>query len=351
MRKKLLSILIASVVAATMAIPAMAHDGWSQTHAPIVGAGEVAYVDLQLGNHSNHHASYRIEGKWSTDTTKVFATTPAGKKVDITSTLYYTGEITDTENPGMNNGYIASLKSATPGAYIISAEGDSIFKNGEVASRTLRSAKSFVAISDLPTLQRVAQLKGFNKQVTTDRAEFVPQFNPAAITPDQQVKVQLLLKGKPLADTDVSLIRRSNSEAQALKTDANGIVTFKTGPADAYLLRAKPATQEKEEGQYSSVNYEATMTYTVQNGTFKVAAEKVNPKPAVYVNGKVLDDKAVTVKNGTTMVDAAIIQAQVGAYDAKGEVSLRAAVDKTGAVLEFFPAVGGTRAAIHVYTK
>jgi hypothetical protein len=123
------------------AVPASAHDGWSQTNTPIVGMGEVSYVELLLGNHSNHHASYRIEGKWSTQTSKVYVTTPSGQKADISDTLFYTGEEKETEDPGKNNYYVASFSSSKPGAYIISAEGDSVFKNGDNASRTLRSAK------------------------------------------------------------------------------------------------------------------------------------------------------------------------------------------------------------------
>lgn len=352
MKKKLASLAIASLLLVGSAVPAFAHDGWSQTNTPIIASGEVSYVDLMLGNHSNHHSSYRIAGTWSKDSTKVYVTTPAGKKAEITSTLFYTGEEKEDDNAGINNGYVAKFSASAPGAYIISAEGDSIFKNAEVSSRTLRSAKSFVAVSDLPLAQRVQSLKGFSAQVTPDRAELVPQFNPAAITPEQKVQVQLLLKGAPLADTDVSIIRRSSSEAQMVKTDAKGMVSFKTGPADYYLLRAKPATDEKKEGQYGSTNYEATMTFIVQNGSSFAVPGKANGTPTIYVNGKIAEAKGLQVQNGTTYVDAAFIRDHIQAdFKKTGKVSLRSTVESHGGKVEVLNAVGEQRAAILIFTN
>lgn len=351
-KKKLAAAALATVLAFGMTTTALAHDGWSQTNAPIIAQGEVSYVDLLLGNHSNHHKSYRIAGQWSTDTSKVFVTTPAGKKVDITGTRFYTGEAaTDTE-PALNNGFIASFSSSSPGAYIISVEGDSVFKHGEVASRTLRSAKSFVAVSDIPTLDRVKALTGFSKAVNEDRAELIPQFNPASVTPNEKVSVQLLLKGSPLADTEVSLIRRSNSDAHTFTTDAQGKISFTTGPADFYLLRAKPNTDEKKDGEYGTTNYEATMTFMVQNGSVKLPSSTVNPVPYIYVNGKIVDAPSVEIKDGSTYVNASFVKEYLDtSYTGAGSVPLRSAAENIGATVEFLPAVGDTRAAVLIYTK
>lgn len=352
MYKKLFAICSTLLLSAAIALPVYAHDGWTETNAPIVAVGESSYVDLLLGNHSNNHASYRIEGRWSADTTKVYVTTPAGKKVDISSTLYYTGETAASETSGINNGYIASFNSSTPGAYIITAEGDSIFKHDNQATRTLRSAKSFVAVSDIPTAQRTAKLEGFSKPTSTDRAEFVPLVNPSAITPKQTISVQLLVKGKPQPDTEVTLIKRNNSTSEILKTNEKGIVHFVVQEADQYLLRAKPTSAtDKVEGQYTSTSYEATMTFTVQNGTYKIPAAQVNPKPLVYVNGKQVDEKDVVLKNGSTLLTESAAKTYLQGYDGKGEVSIRKAAETAGAYLEFFPAVGGLRSAVHVYTK
>lgn len=347
------TVLLAVLLTFSVSSSVFAHDGWSQTNAPIIAQGEVSYVDLLLGNHSNEHKSYRIAGQWSTDSSKVYVITPAGKKADITSTRFYTGEAATEEEPAVNNGFIATFSSSSPGAYIITVEGDSIFKHGDVASRTLRSAKTFVAVSDIPTLERVTALKGFSKAVSTDRAELVPEFNPAAVTPNEQVSIRLFMKGKPLTNTEVSLIRRSNSEAQTFTTDADGKISFKTGPADYYLLRAKPSTDESKEGEYSQVNYEATMTFTVQNGSVKLtSSSKANHVPYVYVNGKLVDAAGVEIVNGTTYASASFIKQHLDvSYHGKDSAPVRATAGKLGAAVEYLPAVGDTRAAVLIYIQ
>ncbi|OBZ13491.1 DUF4198 domain-containing protein [Bacillus sp. FJAT-26390] len=350
-RKKIVGAALAAVLTLGAAVPVFAHDGWSQTSAPIVAQGQVSYVELMYGNHSNEHKSYRLEGQWSS-ASKVYVTTPAGVKSDITGTRFYTGEPATETTPALNNYSVASFKSNVPGAYIISTEGDSVFKSAEASSRTLRSAKSFVAVGDIPVLERVKALKGFSKQVSPDRAELVPAFNPAAVTPDEKVSIQLFLKGEPLADTAVDIIRRSNSEATQLKTDATGVVTFTTGAADYYLVRAKPSTKESKEGEYSTTNYEATMTFTVQNKSVKLPGSVTTAKPHIYVNGNVVAVNSLTIAQGTTKVDASFIKQYVdAAYKGTGSVTLRAAAEAAGAAVEYFPAVGGNQPAVAIYTK
>ncbi|MGC5325971.1 DUF4198 domain-containing protein [Brevibacillus sp. SYSU BS000544] len=344
--KKIASLLTGLALTFSLAVPVFAHDGWAQTNSPIVSSGEVSYVELLLGNHSNEHKSYRIEGKWSTPTSKVFVSSPSGVKTEITSTLFYTGE-TGAENPGVNNSYIASFSSSSPGAYIVTVEGDSIFKHGEAASRTLRSAKSFVAVSDVATTERVKYLKGFSKQVSPDRAELVPLFNPVAVTPGQKVEVQLFLKGKPLADSEISIIRRSNSNAQVLKTDANGKISFATGPADYYLMRTKPATDEKVAGQYDSTNYEATMTFTVQNGKGQILPATAASVPYVYVNGKLTPVQGLTLSNGKALVPASFITTAIDpSFKGNGQVELKATAESLGATVEYLAPVGSLQPAI-----
>lgn len=351
-RKKIAGAVLAAALTFAAAVPVFAHDGWAQTNTPIVAPGQVSYVELMLGNHSNEHKSYRIAGQWSTDTSKVYVTTPAGVKADITSTRFYTGEAATETEPAVNNYFVASFKSAIPGAYIVSVEGDSVSSHGAEPSRTLRSAKSFVAVGDIPVLERVQALKGFSREVSPDRAELIPLFNPAAITPDTKVSIQLLLKGEPLADTSVDVIRRSTSEPTELKTDKNGIVTLTTGPADYYLVRAKPSTQEAKEGEYGITNYEATMTFVVQNQSPKLPGAAASTIPHIYVNGNVVNAEGLKLDKGTAKVDSAFIRQYLDAdYSEKGVVALRAAAESAGATVEYFPAVGDNRAAIAIYTK
>lgn len=352
-RKKIAGAALAAVLTLGAAIPAFAHDGWSQTNSPIVAPGQVSYVELMLGNHSNEHKSYRIAGQWSLDTSKVYVTTPAGAKSDITSTRFYAGEAATETEPAVNNYFVASFKSNSPGAYIISVEGDSIFKHGGVGSRTLRSAKSFVAVSDIPVAERVRALQGFSRQVSPDRAELIPQFNPASVTPGVQVSIQLLLKGKPLADTPVDVIRRSNSKAVELVTNEEGKVSFTTTAADYYLVRAKPGTAEAKEGEYEKTSYEATMTFIVQNESPKLPGKASSAVPHIYINGAAVSgDGSISIEKGITKASAEFIRAYVDAeYKSDDAGSIRSAAQAVGATIEYFPAVGDNRAAVAIYTK
>lgn len=287
MRKTILTGFITLLMGIAMAVPvALAHDGWVQTNTPIVEPGEVSYVELLFGNHSNDHASYRIEGTWNADGTDVHVNTPSGQKVNIADTLFYAGETYDGVT---NNYYIGSFSSTVPGIYIISAEQDSIFAHGDVASRTLRSAKTFVAVNDYPMVSAVQNFTEFDLQVTPDRAELIPLFNPVAAKTDEEVSVQLLQRGEPLAEAEVTLIRRSTSDSERYKTNEEGIVTFTTGPADYYMLRAMPTFDEGVAGEYEQTNYEATMTFIVQNGSGvsqdAVAATASVARPAEQTNG------------------------------------------------------------------
>jgi uncharacterized GH25 family protein len=350
--KKVVSMLAGLTLTALLTGTAAAHDGWSQTNSPIVPVGEVSYVELMLGNHSNHHASYRIEGKWSTETSKVFVTTPSGQKADISGTLFYTGEEQEVKEPGKNNYYVASFSSSTMGAYIVSVEGDSIFKSGDVSSRTLRSAKSFVAVADVPTAQRVAFLKGFQRQVNTDRLEMVPLFNPTAVKPGTSVSVQLFYKGQIAPEgTEVALIRRSSSDAVRLKTDAEGKVTFETGPADYYLMRASITKEdEKEAGKYDKVNYAATMTFVVQNGKGELPATE-SKQPLVVVNGQGMPGLMLENREGRLYVPASFVKEKISpAFAGDGMVPLRASAESNGAQVEYFAPVGGMAPMVTIYT-
>ena len=42
---------------------ALGHDTWVQTHSNVVRVGDVAYVDLMLGNHGNNHRDFKLAGK------------------------------------------------------------------------------------------------------------------------------------------------------------------------------------------------------------------------------------------------------------------------------------------------
>jgi uncharacterized GH25 family protein len=253
-----LSILLGTISPAQ----AGSHNGWSQTNTPIVETGQNAYIELLFGNHSDDHASYRIDRKWVIENSVVKLVTPADETLDITDRFFYMGELTEVkeERIWVNNYYAGSFQTTEQGAYIIAAEGNFVY--GDQEEPVLRSAKSFVGAAKVPTVNKGKKIKGFDRQVTPGRGELVPLFNPAAVTPGEEVSAQLLLKGEPVPDIEVAVIRRSDSSDIRLKTDQDGKISWKTGEADYYLVRAE---MDAEDHQQDNGDYEATMTFIVQN--------------------------------------------------------------------------------------
>ncbi|MNI73430.1 hypothetical protein D3C73_1294380 [compost metagenome] len=94
------------------------------------------------------------------------------------------------------------------------------------------------------------------------------------------------------------------------------------------------------------------MTYVVQNGTVSLPSGQANPVPYVYINGKLIEESGLLIKEGSTHVNASFIREHVDAsYAGEGTVALRSAVEGLGASVEFLPAVGESRGAVLIYTK
>ncbi len=350
LKKSIISVL-SMIMIWTSAVNVFAHDGWTQTSAPIVETGEVSFVEILMGNHSNEHRSYRIDGQFSTNSS-IYVSTPAGEKVDITSTRFYTGEPEATNK--VNNGFIASFVAESAGTYIVTAESDGVRASNGVSSRTLRNAKSFVAAADLPIIARVRSLSGFSKLVNSDRAELIPMFNPASVVSGQNVSVRLFLKGKPLADIAVSMVRRSiNTEPQTVKTDAQGVASFKIGPSDYYLFRAKPTTTEAEEGKYTGINYETTMTVRAVNAKNNFVSS-ANLTPQIIVNGVQVTPNRLTIQKGIAMVDSGFIKKHIFKNHKNNGISsfaIRQTAENLGANVEFLQGINGYAPTIVIHTK
>ncbi len=341
---------LAMVVVITMfsAVPVSAHMGWTQTNSPITAIGESAYVELLVGNHTNEHRSYRVDANWGSMKHSTFVFDPSGNKIDISSTEFYTGENDPSvKNSNINNEYIASFRANEPGAYIISAQGESVASYSGYPTLTKRSAKSFVAVSDITNMQRVQSLRGFQRQVSPDRAEWIPLFNPAAVKPGQVLNAKYLVRGVPMADVHVNVIRRSTKDSLDLTTDKDGIVTYTAGPADYYLIAAKPELKEKVEGQYDAINFEATMTYVIQNGTLNVKPAKVQAIPDVFLNGKEITIPGLSYKNGVYTAPINWLKFKVSIFaEGTGNVNLRRSLEAAGFQVEQFDAVGAIPAMI-----
>lgn len=257
-----------ALLAALLVLPggAAAHDGWLQVYAPVVRVGQVAHVDLMLGNHANEHRSYRIAGKLDPDEVDVTVVGPGGDVRSLDDALFDAGEADATPPPGPKGYLSTAFVPRAEGIYVVAARGDAVLQHGDAPPfRSLRLAKTLVAAARVPLAERAREFTGYDRAVGDDRLEIIPKTNLTGVWAGEEIVLELRLKGRPLAGQTVAVIRRSTAETRELVTDQAGMVRFPAGEPDYYLVRVE-ADQDDEAvpGEYAKTTYEATLTYVVQ---------------------------------------------------------------------------------------
>src|SRR5690606_37028221 len=152
------------------------------------------------------------------------------------------------------------------GMYLVAHSLDAVVNHGRPV-RSIKSGKTCFVVSD--SLDRVPfENPGFD-QPLGHPFELVPVANPVTpLGPVQPITIRLLLKGEPLADTQVSFVPRSETLREGFddryerKTDANGLASFTPKTGDRYLVVAHHKTDESGDG-YGETSYSATFTVLV----------------------------------------------------------------------------------------
>lgn len=251
--------ITALVLLAIMATGVVAHDTWVQVNAPVVRIGDVAYVDLMLGNHGNAHRDFKLIGKPKLETITLSAIAPDGSTMDLKSALIDQGAAADSGY------YTARLRVEKTGLYMIAQTSDAVVSYAPL--RSIKSGKTFVLacdrLDDVPV-----DAPGFDRALDHP-LELIPQTNPIApMSPGRPITVQLRYKGKPLPDARISFIPRGHVLAEGFdkayerRTDADGMATFIAPEANQYLIVAHHSDDDSGEG-YEGTKYSATLVVTV----------------------------------------------------------------------------------------
>ncbi len=240
---------------------AAAHDTWLQTNTQLVRVGDAVHIDLMLGNHGNDHRDFKLASKVDPagGTSVVFA--PSGKQYDIFDRLIDLGY---APKEGFHS---AKFAIAEPGLYIVAHASDRIVNHGEPA-RSLKSAKAYFVAS--PSLDKPnPHNPGFDKPLGHP-LEIVPQANPVLpMGPGQAIRVQVLLKGQPLANARVSFIPRGATLAESFderyerKTDDRGDASFTPTTGNYYLVVVHHVSPDEKGADYVQTNYSATLAVLV----------------------------------------------------------------------------------------
>lgn len=239
---------------------AAAHDTWVQTNANLVRIGDVAFIDLFLGNHGNDHRDFKMAGKPDRAASRLIVIAPGGQQYDLAERL-------------VDNGYAPSegffsarFVPAEEGLYLVAHTLDKVVSYAP--QRTLKSAKAWFQASSKLDGARAAAAE-FDKPLG-HALELVPKSHPVMpLGPGTPISVQLLLHGKPLADARVSFIPRGQTLADGFdteyerKTNAEGLATFTPKEGNYYLIVAHHVDADASGKGYQSTKYSATMTALV----------------------------------------------------------------------------------------
>lgn len=248
--KRILSLILSGL------LPVSAHDTWVQTNVAKVEAGQPIYADLMLGNHGNNHRDFLLDSKIPLAGSTLSLIKADGHAVDLKPALI---DRAAAEKEGY---WSVKVSAPEPGLYGIAHTYDAIVSYAP--KRAIKSAKAFF-------------LSGGVASASFDRPfghplEIIPLVDPITLRAGDSLKVQVLFKGKPLADAVISCIPRGKVLADGFdtdheaKTDANGEAILPLPESNLYLIVThRKAPEETGEGYAGGSDYGATLTVWAGN--------------------------------------------------------------------------------------
>jgi uncharacterized GH25 family protein len=256
-----LNIARALIVFLFAAQPALAHDTWVQTNTNVFRTGDLAHIDLMLGNHGNEHRDFKLASKVDLDACTLDLYLPDGKKLDLKE------RAVDTGYAPTDGFWSARFTSKKPGTYLVSHTMDKVLLHGR-PSRNIKSAKTCFVVSN--SLDKVSEENPGFDRVLGHPLELIPKSNPVTpMGPGLPLAVELRFKGKPLAGERVSFIPRGVTLAEGMDskfertTDAQGRASFSPDAGNYYLIAAHKTAEDEGGKDFERTQYSATLTVYV----------------------------------------------------------------------------------------
>ncbi|GAA4431413.1 DUF4198 domain-containing protein [Bremerella cremea] len=246
------------LLVASFASLASAHDTWVQTNTNVLRVGDVAHVDLMLGNHGNEHRDFKLASKISLDPCTLTVVAPDGSITDLKP------KVVDLGSAPKEGFWSARFVPEKSGIHTVAHTLDTLHKT----TRAIKSSKTFFAAID-----SLDQLSSFSQPVDKPLGhplELVLKTNPiGGIAPGQPIDVELLYEGKPLPEARITFIPRGQDLAEGFDenferlTDADGRATFTPQEGNYYMAVVHHRAPEQKGDDYDQTAYSATMVFYV----------------------------------------------------------------------------------------
>lgn len=259
MRQFCLRFGLIAAISQLFATSASAHDTWVQTNTNLIRSGDAVHIDLMLGNHGNEHRDFKLASKVTLDGCSLRVIAPSGKRYDVkdrlTDTGYAEGRFLDVT--------IRRIRTGPVRRRALGRQIGQPRQAGSFAQECEDDVRGQQVARQSPAKQ--SRLRPCLRPRDGNRPRHEPGYPNGARA---KLTVKLLLKGQPLANSQVSFIPRSESLTEDFddrferKTDANGFAHFTPKSGDYYLIVAHLKTDESGEG-FEATSYSATLTVFV----------------------------------------------------------------------------------------
>lgn len=233
-----------------------AHDTWLEAGPLQQPVGEYTYVNLMLGNHGNNHRDFKLASKVTLTHCTLSVLDPAGKKIDLKPSII------DMGNAAKEGFWSARYEFSSAGVHEFLHTLDTL--HGSV--RAVKSAKTYVVGWDNSSDRPQGKLEPLGLGL-----ELVLRSDLHQVSAGQELRVQVLRNGKPLAGAAVTFVPRGTVLAEGFdaqferKSDADGQVSF-TPENGNILLAIVHHHEPMESGEgYESTHYGAAMVLPILN--------------------------------------------------------------------------------------
>lgn len=233
----------------------LAHDTWVQPNTHFLRKGDVAHIDLMLGNHGNEHRDFRLASKITLDPCKLELRTPSGNVQDLKP------GIVDLGSAPKEGFWSAKYVTKEEGLHTIVHSLDTL----QGKTRAIKSAKSYFVVgatNPAKTTSLFAEPLGHDLEV-------IPLTDPADAAAGAELKVRVDFKKHPLKDARIAFIPRGQVLAPGFddqferKTDGNGVATFTPSEGNYLLIMVHHVEPEAKGDGFDKTHFGAALTLCV----------------------------------------------------------------------------------------